>query len=289
MHTEVHAIKFNKLAVLAAVVFALGLEGCAHHAQAPDKASGLEKAQSTLQAAAEKPTDGVPPPPSIVEQPALDRLKAMSDKLVAAKAFSYRARSTVELPAKTGQFVTHFIESEVALERPNKLRFNVAGDVPGFHFYYDGANVTAFDPQKNLYATAKAPATIDAMLPFVTEKIGIDFPSADLLTSDPYAELTKGLTHAIAIGPSKVNGVACEHFAFIGPVSNWEIWIESGANALPRRVAVTYKTVENFPRFLVEYRDWNLAPKLSAAQFTFKKPAGAKQIEFGSRVGQSAQ
>jgi len=282
MHIEPHLVR--KSVVLAAVALALGVPGCAH--QAPVNAPAPDLAKAPPQAA-EKRAEPTPPPPPIVEQAALDRLKALSDKLAAAKAFTYRSRSTVELPAKTGQFLTHFIESEVVLERPNKLVSKISGDVSNFEFYYDGTTITALDPKKNLYATTAAPATIDAMLPFVTEKIGIDFPSADFMYSNPYAELTKDLTHAIVVGPAKVNGVACEHFAYMGPAANFELWIEAGENPLPRRVAVTYKTVENFPRFLVEYLDWNLKPKLSASQFALKKPAGAKQIEFGSHAGQA--
>jgi hypothetical protein len=43
---------------------------------------------------------------------------------------------------------------------------------------------------------------------------------------------------------------------------------------------VTYTGVTNLPRFLVEFSDWNLQPKLAPARFVFKKPADAKQIEF---------
>ena len=126
-----------------------------------------------------KPAEPVLPPP-IIEQEALDRLKLMSEKLAAAKAFTYRSRSTLEIPAKTGQFLTHFTESDVALERPNKLRYFVTGDVPSFQFYYDGTHASVLDIKKNLYATTQAPATIDEMLPFVMEKYNNDFFSADL-------------------------------------------------------------------------------------------------------------
>jgi hypothetical protein len=34
------------------------------------------------------------------------------------------------------------------------------------------------------------------------------------------------------------------------------------------------------PRFLVTFSDWNLRASLSEKQFEFKKPAGAKEIEF---------
>jgi hypothetical protein len=257
---------------LAAAVFALGAAGCAH--KAPPLAPAPEAARAMPQPAAA--------PAPVVEQPALDRLQAMSDTLAAAKAFAYRSRSRVEVPARTGQFLTHFVESEVALERPNKLRSTVTGDLPHFQFFYDGATVSALDIQKNLYATAKAPGTIDEMLPFVMEKAGIDFASADFLVGNPYAELTKGLTHAIVVGPAKVNGVPCEHYAFMGPAANWEIWID--ADALPRRLATTHKTLANFPRFQVEFLDWNLRPKPGASQFVFNKPQGAQAIEFGPRA-----
>jgi hypothetical protein len=82
------------------------------------------------------------------------------------------------------------------------------------------------------------------------------------------------------VGSSIVNGVPAEHFAYMEPGINWEIWIESGNNALPLRLAMTYKQAPNFPRFLFEYSDWNLSPKLSPDTFVFKMPANSKQIEF---------
>src|SRR5262249_33552458 len=47
-----------------------------------------------------------------------DQLKRMSDGLRSAKAFTYRSRRSVEVPAKTGQFVMLFGAADVALERP---------------------------------------------------------------------------------------------------------------------------------------------------------------------------
>jgi hypothetical protein len=160
------------------------------------------------------------------------------------------------------------------------LRVDVSGDVPGFQLYFDGAKLSAFDPQKNLHSVSDPLATIDVMLDFVLTKAQINFPSADFMYSNPYAVMTKNLTHAIVVGPSMVNGVPCEHFAYMEPGLNWEIWIENGKRALPLRLAMTYKQVPNFPRFMVEYKDWNLNPKLNADLFVFKAPANSKVIEF---------
>ena len=228
-------------------------------------------------------------PTPIIEPRALDLLKRMSATLGAAKAFTYRSRSTVEVPAKTGQFITLFATSEVALERPNKLRYQVTGEIPNFDFYYNGTNVTAFASKTQVYSVATAPDTIDAMLKSVMEKGGIYFPSADVMYSNPYAVLTKDLTSAFVVGATTVDGVPCEHLAFMGPGVNWEIWIATSKSALPRRLMVTYTQVPNFPRFLVEFANWNLKPKLAANRFTFKKPANATQIEFSPPIVQKAQ
>jgi len=265
---------------MLAILLALLTVGCAHREKAaPPAAPPAAETPKAPEAAANAPRP-------VMQQQALDLLKRMSETLAGAKAFTYRSHSMAEEPAVTGQFLTFFGHADVALERPNKLHANVGGDIPNFHFYYDGSNVTAFDPEKNLYAISSgAPGTIDEMLPFVMEKAGIQFPAADFLYSDPYGMMTKDVISAMDVGPSKVDGFPCEHLAFMGPGVNWEVWIDSGKQALPRRMAVTYKEATNFPRFLVEFSDWNLKPKLAASTFAFKKPANAKQIEFAPLAG----
>ena len=273
--------------LLTVIVLALPALGYTQQAQTPPSAPAKEAPQTPAPAAPPSRPDIAPVP--IMEQRALDLLKRMSATLGAAKAFTYRSRSTVEVPAKTGQFITLFATSDVALERPNKLRVHVTGEVANFEFYYNGTNIAAFAPKNQVYSVASAPDTIDAMLKLVMDKSGIYFPSADVMYSDPYAVLTKDLTSAFVVGPATVDGVPCEHLAFMGPAVHWEIWVATGQSALPRRLEVTYTEVQNFPRFLVEFSNWNLKPKLAANRFTFKKPANATQIEFNPPVAQKAQ
>lgn len=274
-----NGFKKNPAWWMFAIFLALLTVGCAHREKVAPPA--VPRAAQTPKAPEVAPNA----PRPVMQQQALDLLKRMSATLAGAKSFSYRSHSMAEEPAATGQFLTFFAHAEVAVERPNRLHANVGGDIPNFHVYYDGSKVSAFDPQKNLYAVASAPGTIDELLPFLTEKAGIQFPAADFLYSDPYAMMTKDVISAMVVGPSKVDGIPCEHLAFMGPGVNWEIWIDSGKQALPRRLALTYKEATNFPRFLVEFSDWNLNPKLAANAFAFKKPANAKQIEFAPLAG----
>ncbi len=225
-------------------------------------------------------------PGAVMEQPALNELKRMSAALSATKSFTCKSRSTVEVSSKkTGQFITLMGNSEVAVQRPNKLRVRVTGEVPNFEFYYDGTNIVAYAPQNKVYSIAKAPGTLDEMFKILEQKTGIQFPAADMLGSDPYAELSKGLTSAFVVGRSVADGVPCEHLAFMNPGIHWQVWVEEGNVALPQRMAVTYADVQNFPRRLVEFSDWNLHPNLTDSDFAFQIPPDAKQIEFISPSG----
>jgi len=220
------------------------------------------------------------PASGTIDQKALVSLKRMSDTLAAAKSFTYKSSAIFEVPAKTGQLLTLFSNADVALQRPDKLRASMSGEAPHFEFFYDGKTVSAFAPATKVYSSTKAPATIDAMLPDLEDETGIRFASAPLLLSNPFRVLTRGLTSAVVVGPSMVRGTVCEHLAFRAPGLNWEIWIDTGGSALPRRLAVTFTDRANFPRTLVEFSDWNLHPWLGAGAFIFRKPAGAAEIPF---------
>jgi hypothetical protein len=269
--------KISALLPLSIMVLALSAVGCASQEKKP---VNVQHVAATKPVAATPKAQVAPAPAHIIEQHALDRLKQMSDGLIAAKAFTYKSNGIVEMLADTGQFLTFITEADVALQRPNKLRVNVSGDVPPFQLYFDGAKASVFDPQKNIHAAATQPiATIDELLEFAATKAKVNFPSSDFMYSDPYAIMTKGLTDAIIIGDVMVNGVLCEHFAYMDPAINWEIWIAKDKKALPMRLAMTYKQAPNSPRFFVEYKDWNLNPTLKASTFVFKAPANAQQLE----------
>ena len=231
--------------------------------------------QPTLLPAAEKSAARVDPK-------ALEHLQRMSNTLAAANSFTYQSRALVEVPSKTGQFLTLYSDARVALQRPDKLRAQLGGEAPAFDFYFDGRTVSAFAPGTRVYSQTKAPATVDAMLPELEEETGIRFVTAPLLFSNPYRALTRGLSSGVVVGPVWVDGVFCTHLAFCSPGVNWEIWLEAGRKALPKRLAVTFTDRPNAPRTIVEFSKWNLHPWLRARDFQFHPPAQAKEIPFRS-------
>ena len=245
-------------------------------------ASALIWAVATSALAQTQPGAGpsLQPPTPTHAQFALGLLKRAADRLSAATSFTFKTASSIEVASPLGHMLNYFTTAEVAVQRPNKFTARKTGDGPSFDLYYDGTTFGAVDAQLGLYAQMAAPATLDALVPAVLERTGMQFPYADVLYSDVYGAVTNDLTHAYWVGKTTVDGIVCDHLAFAGPGIEWQIWLGPEKDPLPRRLAVTYLALERQPRFLVNFTDWNLKVKLSASRFEFKKPAGVKPIEF---------
>jgi hypothetical protein len=215
-----------------------------------------------------------------IDPRATELLKKMSDYLANLKEFSMRGTSTIEYVLDNGQKILFTGASDVYIQRPNHARANRVGDVTDIEFYYDGSTVSLFGKQKQYYATASAPPTLDAMLDQIRARLGIEPPGADLLYSDVYNGLMADVTEARYVSPSVVGGAKTHHLAFRGKDVDFQIWIEDGDRPLPRKYLIVTKGTKGEPEFGVELSNWNVSPKLDVAMFTFKPPANATKVEF---------
>lgn len=232
--------------------------------------SGNIRAEDTAPAQAANPE---------IEQRALEILKEMSDYLAAAKTMTYSVKTMVEAPVR-GQLVHFWTSSEVTLRRPNGLRLSTKSDYKPTDSYYNGKTLTVYAPKDNMYASIEAPATLDELFPFAEEKTGIHTTYSDLLTSNPFAALTDDITSAFSAGQSNIGGVPCDHLAFKGKDTQWEIWVATGKKPLPVLMTITYMKVPDKPRFIVHFANWKLNAPVAKGTFAFNKPAGATKIAF---------
>jgi hypothetical protein len=223
-------------------------------------------------------------------QPEAEKLlRRMSDYLASLQKFTVSTENTIEAVLTSGQKLQFHGPAAASVWRPNRLRADRKGDILNQEFFYDGKNMTLFNPKENLYATAAAPPTIDAMLDFAREKLDVIAPGAEFLYSNAAERMLKETTSGFVVGPSAVAGVKSIHLAFRGTEVDWQIWIEDGAKPLPRKFILTSKKVTGEPQFTVLIRNWDVAPKLTDQMFTFTPPKGAKKIEFLSLTAESGK
>jgi len=256
-------IAFRRFLLLALGIFLIVASGCAKQAlQATD---------------AERPG---PSGASLIEQKAVDILKASSTRLAAARTMEFTAVVSYENPSVPGPPLVYTTKSEVALKRPDRLRVITPGDGPASEFYYDGKTMTAFSPGENLAAIDEAPPTIDEALEKAYHIAAIYFPFSDMIVSDPFKHIDEGLTLAFYIGQSHVVGgtitdmVAYEtHGAFV------QIWI-GAKDKLPRMARAVYWNDPAQLRNQVEFTDWRLDVEIPAKAFSSPRAMKALRIPF---------
>lgn len=215
-----------------------------------------------------------------VEPAAMAIVKAMADKLAAAKTMSFTAFTIFESPDRTGLPLAYTTLSQVIVQRPNKLKVISPGDGPRTEFYYDGKTVNAYEPAAKLVATVDAPDTIDAMLRAAFQRAAIYFPFTDLVVSDPMAAIAENLRVAFVVGKSTVvDGVTTDIVVLVGKFAHVQLWIGSD-DKLPRMARAIFLEDPARYRHTVMFSDWKIDPPLGADTFAFTAPAGTIRIPF---------
>ena len=77
----------------------------------------------------------------------------------------------------------------MTLNRPDKLHATRTGGFADIEMAFDGKTLTLLGKNANMFATAEETGTIDQLVDILRKKYNRPVPAADLLMSDPYAEL----------------------------------------------------------------------------------------------------
>ena len=132
----------------------------------------------------------------------------------------------------SGQRIDISVAAEVIVQRPNKLRAERLGELVSQEFYYDGKNLTLFNPTEGYYATQSAPKTVEELLDYAREDLGVVIPVSDLVYGNAFDILMQGVTSAFVVGYSRIGGVNCQHLVFHRPDVDFQIWVAEGDQPL---------------------------------------------------------
>jgi hypothetical protein len=212
-----------------------------------------------------------------IDPDAMSALDSMGRYLRTLRAFQVRAAITSEEVLVDGQKVQLANEADLVAMKPDRLRLKTSSDRKERLFLYDGKNFTQFAPRKNFYTTVPAPPTIPELANRLDTQYGIEMPFVDLFRWGTPESNAKDITAAADIGPSVIDGITCEQYAFRQPGLDWQVWIQDGDFPLPRKLVLTTTTDDARPQYEAVYT-WNLAPSVDPAAFVFVPPKDAKQI-----------
>lgn len=207
-------------------------------------------------------------------------LKAMAEYLGTARTFSFHAEVTTEDVILTNIKIQTTASLDIGLRRPNGLYAEYSGDVIQRRTWFDGENFTLLDGVHNVYGVIPVPTSLDKTLKELRDKYGAKIPMSFLVISNPYTEIMEYVKFGFYIGLRNVEGTRCHHLAYVTENVHFQLWVEDGAQFVPRKLVVTYRNEPEAPQYTAIFSDWDFSPRLAKYLFVPKIPADAVKIEF---------
>jgi hypothetical protein len=218
--------------------------------------------------------------PPAVDPEAVRILKRMTDFMDGLQRFSVKTENVIEELTPSGHRVDRSLEAEVTVRRPNKLLAARKGELMNQRFFYDGKTLTLYNPSVKVYGIKPAPPTIEKMIDFARETVGILLPAADLLYRNAFPLLIQDVNLAMVVGKAVVGGVKCDHLLFSRSEVDFQVWVTEGNRPWPRKYVVTETGTPARLSITTILSDWNPAPAVEDSRFTFVPPKGAQNITF---------
>jgi hypothetical protein len=209
-------------------------------------------------------------------------LKAMTDYTGAQKSISATFDSDIEVITPALQKIQFTSSGQIKLNRPDKLRIRRTGGYADVELVFDGKTLSLYGNNAKSYVQADASGSVDEVIDTLQAHTGAAMPGTDLLLTHSYDELMANVIDGEHIGLGVVDGVECEHLAFRGIDTDWQIWIEAGARPVPRKYVITSKTMAGAPQYTLRIKDWKTDAIADADAFVFKPPADATKASLDS-------
>jgi hypothetical protein len=225
------------------------------------------------------PAENAPAPEPAIDPGAVAALRKMGAFLRAQQAMEVQSETTTDDVLASGQKVEYGGTVGLELRRPNRLRVDVVSDRRNERIFYDGNTFTVYQPAVGYFASFAAPPTVRELVDVLEQRYGVDLPLADVFRLGTDEAQLAAIRGATLIGMSTIKGAACSHYAFHQADIDWEIWIQDGAQPLPRKLVITTTSDRTQPQH-TSVLTWNLAPTFDEQAFSFAPPPNAHRIDF---------
>ena len=224
----------------------------------------------------------------VIDSKAVNALRTMGAYLRTLKSFGVDVKGARDEVMNDGQKILISGTVKYLVRTPDRLRAEINTDRKQRTIYYNGKTITLYAPRMHYYATVNAPPTNEQMLDTVRAKYGVELPIADLFLWGTARDGVKDLTQATYIGPSSVDGIQTDQYAFRQEGTDWQIWIEQGSRPLPRRLVITSVDKDEAPQYFATMM-WDLTAKTDDSEFAFVPPKDAHQIPWNQTTVASAR
>jgi len=217
-----------------------------------------------------------------VDPYAVYTLHKMTAYVGGLEKFSLHTENTLEEVFDSGQRIDFDISANMIVKRPNKLYSERVGEETGQAFFYDGATLTMLveSPSEVIYASLPAPGTIEELIDYARESLGIVLPVSDLVYRNAQSILMDGVTSAMYMGETQIGEMTCSHLAFRRADIDFQVWVSTGEQPLPCKYVVTDTSTPALVSIVTVMSDWHVTPTAADNAFLYVPSEEAKPTVF---------
>lgn len=195
----------------------------------------------------------------LVEPKADSILRAMSKRLKSADHFMVSAERTVERITLDGHKIQFTGLVKTLLIRPSTIRTTFESMNRTYDLSFDGSTLKIWSPEANRYVSQPFSGDVDDLLDSLSLEHNFNVAMLDLLVSNPYESAMGTARSGQYIGVTTIHGRKCHHLAYTTPTLDWQIWIDSEGDPLPRKLVITYREEEFAPQLYLDNIEWDFS------------------------------
>jgi hypothetical protein len=212
---------------------------------------------------------------------AISTLGRMSEFLASRPMFRFESNIRYDTIQPSGQKIEFGSHRKLAFVAPNRARVDVQHwDGPSELMTFDGSRLSSALPDARVYATVEFEGTVREATDYLGAEHSISSPLLELVRRDLADELADRVVSARDLGTVILDGTPCDHLAFRGEHLDFQIFIQQGAEPLPRRLVIDYHGAEGSPQFRAQMSQWSLSSELPDKVFRFIPPPGSQRVPF---------
>lgn len=206
-------------------------------------------------------------------------MKKAGDYIKSSKHLALKADIEFDVLLSPTLLAQHHGQLEVKISRPNRFFVAYADNRESKKFWFDGETVTYLDIRTSHYAKVPGQKSIEDTTFELYRKYGLALPLANLLFSDAYDEINRGLRSISYVGKATLKGVSVDHIAVHGELTGMQIWIEEGNTPLIRKIVIVNHTLPQASRYVATFRKLERPSGFEGSVFAPALPTSAKETK----------
>ena len=181
----------------------------------------------------------------------------------------------------------------LSVARPDRLAMREQGGINGMTFVANGNEFSRGVRNLKKYDVHEAPASLEDVF---CDPIAFQLCTATgnpffraLLSDHVYEDLMYDVTASRDMGVEEIDGHACGHLHLEQNESIWDLWVDTAAAPLIRKVSIQPKESPETRdqndtalkmSVVFQLHDWDVAPTFSEDEFVFNPPTNCEKVDF---------